>query len=68
VVTILPTAEAAAEVRQNEQALEAMPIESTWAQMATICIDATDQLAAQAKDTIGAARSADQPRNRGHRL
>ena len=49
VITMLPTAEATEEVMFGRLALPAMRPESLWVQMATIGVDATEHLAAEAK-------------------
>jgi 3-hydroxyisobutyrate dehydrogenase len=47
VITMLPTADATAEVMIEESTLPAMPAMSTWVQMATIGVEATEHLARQ---------------------
>jgi 3-hydroxyisobutyrate dehydrogenase len=47
VITMLPAAEATADVMFSGEALGAMAPESTWVQMATIGVDATERLASQ---------------------
>jgi 3-hydroxyisobutyrate dehydrogenase len=49
VISMLPTAEATVDVMFGEGALRAMRPDATWAQMATIGVDATDQLAARSE-------------------
>jgi 3-hydroxyisobutyrate dehydrogenase len=49
VITLLPTAEATADVMLGGQVLRAMPSESIWIQMATIGVEATERLA---RDTL----------------
>jgi 3-hydroxyisobutyrate dehydrogenase len=47
VISILPTAEATADVMIGGQALRAMPSKATWIQMATIGVEPTERLATQ---------------------
>ena len=49
VVTMLPTLDAIREVMLDARTLDAMGPNSTWAQMATIGVSATEQLAREAK-------------------
>jgi 3-hydroxyisobutyrate dehydrogenase len=49
VITMLPTEEATADVMFRARALEAMAIKSVWVQMATVGVEATERLAAEAR-------------------
>src|SRR5258708_7929180 len=48
VVTMLPNADAVADVMLRGGTLDALPLSATWAQMGTIGVEATERLAAQA--------------------